>query len=82
MQLISICDEGNCTGVKMFDIDGLVFPESGIFLMVILFSHLTVFVLKSNCLTFLTGIHGFLVAALSILTMTYSASFFYILINQ
>lgn len=81
MQLISICGEGNCTGIMIFDIDGLVVPESGIFLMVILFSHLTVFVLKSNCLTFLTGIHGFLVAALSILT-TYSASFFYILINQ
>lgn len=81
MQLISICGEGNCTGNMIFDIDGLVVPESGIFLMVILFSHLTVFVLKSNCLTFLTGIHGFLVAALSILT-TYSASFFYILINQ
>lgn len=81
MQLISICGEGNCTGNMIFDIDGLVVLESGIFLMVILFSHLTVFVLKSNCLTFLTGIHGFLVAALSILT-TYSASFFYILINQ
>lgn len=30
----------------MFNIDGLVFPESGIFLMFFLFSHLDDFVLK------------------------------------
>ena len=60
----------------MCNVDGIIFPESGIVLIVIKFSPLAVFVLKSNCLPFLTGILRFLVTALSILTVTYFTSFF------
>lgn len=34
----------------IFDIDAFVLPDCGMFLTVILFFHLAVFALKSNCL--------------------------------